>query len=522
MGAGNFASFLSLFFINVIDRLLLNVINTLKKVNRKENNLEALFLHNRFVINNGFCLPNFFLNRLILVIRINPNGNSMRNNYTIRIFLTTVIMACLGIQQAIAQNPFIKDQFTADPTARVFEGKVYVYPSHDVDCGTDWFCMKDYHVFSSENLVDWEDHGVILHQNDVAWVDTSADAMWAPDAMEKDGTYYFYFPAISDSTLDFPGRAIGVATSNTPEGPFIPEPEPIDGVAGIDPNVFIDKDGQAYIYWSGGGLFGAKLKDNMLELDSEPVRFDEDFPSGFKEGPFMFERDGAYYFTFPHVIENTEALVYSTGDNPMGPFEYQGIIMDEHPSECWTNHHSIVNYEGQWYLFYHHNDYSPDFDKNRSIRVDSLFFNGDGSIQKVEPTFRGVGLSGATSKIQIDRYSSISENGASITFLDTSDTFKGWKTILDESKAWVQYNNVDFGEEELKQVKVRAKADAGGTIEIRTSSIDGPVIAEIEIPANGSWNITETPLTTFEPNVHNIFVIQKGNNPVEIDWIQFE
>lgn len=441
---------------------------------------------------------------------------------TSRILFTASILVYFGIGTATAQNPFITDQFTADPTARVFEGKMYVYPSHDVDCGTDWFCMKDYHVFSSENLVDWEDHGVILHQNNVAWVDSSANAMWAPDATEKDGSYYFYFPAISDSTLGFPERAIGVATSDTPEGPFSPEPEPMEGVAGIDPNVFIDKDGQAYIYWSGGGLFGAKLKDNMLELDSEPVRFDEEFPTGFKEGPFMFEREGTYYFTFPHVIENTEALVYATGDHPLGPFEYHGIIMDEHPSECWTNHHSIVEYEDQRYLFYHHNDYSPDFDKNRSIRVDSLFFNADGSIKKVTPTLRGVGLTDASKKIQLDRYTHLSDNGASIAFLDTSNTFKGWKTVLTEENAWVQYNSVDFGDEELKQVQVRVKAADGGIFEIRINSLDGPVIAEIEIPADGSWNIPKTPLTAFQPNVHNIFVILKGNDPVEIDWIQFE
>jgi len=439
-----------------------------------------------------------------------------------KILLLTTILMLTNVHQAWGQNPFLKDQFTADPTARVFEGKMYVYPSHDVDCGTDWFCMKDYHVFSSENLKDWEDHGVILHQNDVAWVDTSANAMWAPDAMEKDGTYYFYFPAISDSILDFPGRAIGVATSSTPEGPFTPETEPIEGVAGIDPNVFIDKDGEAYIYWSGGGLFGAKLKNNMLELESEPMRFDEEFPSGFKEGPFMFEREGTYYFTFPHVIENTEALVYSTGDNPLGPFEYQGIIMDEHPSECWTNHHSIVEYEDQWYLFYHHNDYSPDFDKNRSIRVDSLFFNADGSIQKVEPTFRGVGLMDATQDIQIDRYSKLSKNGARIEFLDPSDTFKGWKTILGNKDAWVQYNSVDFGDEELTEVEIRARTERGAVIEIRTGSLNGAVIAEITIPENEKWGNTNVQLSSFNHGVHNLFTVLKSEATVEIDWISFE
>ena len=441
---------------------------------------------------------------------------------TSKIFITLIMLCYMGSWQALAQNPFIKNQFTADPTARVFEGKMYVYPSHDVDCGTGWFCMKDYHVFSSENLVDWEDHGVILHQKDVAWVDTTANAMWAPDAMERNGTYYFYFPAIADTNKGFRGRLIGVATSETPHGPFTPQPKPVEGVFGIDPNTFIDKDGQAYLYWSGRGIHGAKLKDNMLEIDSEPIRLDAEHPqSGLREGPFMFERNGIYYLTYPRVIENTEALVYATSDNPLGPFEYKGVFMDEHESGCWTNHHSIVNYEGQWYLFYHHNDYSPDFDKNRSIRIDSLFFNPDGSIQKVMPTLRGVGLTDAASKIQIDRYSKLSPNGANIVFLDTTNTFKGWKTVLSDGNAWVQYNSIDFGEKEWGNVQARVKSDEGGTIIIKANSFGGPVIAEIDLPAKGSWNIAESPLTSIPEGVHNIFLLTESNRPVEIDWIRF-
>jgi hypothetical protein len=196
--------------------------------------------------------------------------------------------------------------------------------------------------------------------------------------------------------------------------------------------------------------------------------------------------------------------------------------MDEHPSECWTNHHSIVEYEDQWYLFYHHNDYSPDFDKNRSIRVDSLFFNADGSIQKAEPTFRGVGLTDATQDIQIDRYSKLSKNGARIEFLDPSDTFKGWKTILGNKDAWVQYNSVDFGDEELTEVEIRARTERGAVIEIRTGSLNGAVIAEITIPENEKWGNTNVQLSSFNHGVHNLFTVLKSEATVEIDWISFE
>ncbi|HRT48613.1 MAG TPA: family 43 glycosylhydrolase, partial [Bacteroidales bacterium] len=275
-----------------------------------------------------------------------------------------------------AQNPIIRNQFTADPTARVFNGKVYLFPSHDIPAPErfprkDWFCMEDYHVFSSSNLTEWTDHGVIVSQYNVNWVDTNSFSMWAPDCVERNGKYYFYFPANVNAKYG-KGFGIGVAVADKPEGPYVPQPEPIKGVRGIDPCVLIDEDGQAYLYYSLNRIFVAKLKENMLELDSEPVVIANLPAKGLIEGPFVFERNGIYYLTYPHVENKTERLEYAIADSPMGPFKVAGVIMDESPTGCWTNHHSIVEYNGQWYLFYHHNDYSPKFDKNRSARIDSL------------------------------------------------------------------------------------------------------------------------------------------------------
>ena len=298
------------------------------------------------------------------------------------------------------RNPIISDQFTADPTARVFDNKVWLYPSHDIvpPAGQrqDWFCMEDYHVFSSENLTDWTDHGVILSQEQVPWGKPDGYAMWAPDCVEKDGTYYFYFP---DAPREGRGFAIGVATAKHPEGPFKPEKEPIKGISGIDPCVLVDDDGQAYIYWSGMGLRGAKLKANMKEVDGEMMVM-EGLPEGFKEGPFVFRRGEWYYLTFPWVrgkktAENdnpTETLAYAMSKSPLGPWQFKGLIMAEHVNGCWTNHHSLVEYRGQWFLFYHHNDLSPNDDKRRSVCIDRVSFNFDGTIQQVSPTRRGVGF----------------------------------------------------------------------------------------------------------------------------------
>ena len=151
--------------------------------------------------------------------------------------------------------------------------------------------------------------------------------MWAPECVYKNEKYYFYFP----STPKGEGRRgfnIGVATADNPEGPFTPEAEPIKGISGIDPCVLVDTDGEAYIYWSGRGMSVAKLKPNMKELASEPIQV-QGLPEGFKEGPYVFKRNGKYYFTFPWVQDKTENLAYAMGDSPMGPFTFKGIIMHE-------------------------------------------------------------------------------------------------------------------------------------------------------------------------------------------------
>ena len=419
-----------------------------------------------------------------------------------------------------AQNPIIHDQFTADPTARVFEGKVYLYPSHDIPSPVDrlkeWFCMADYHVFSSENLTDWTDHGVILDQKDVPWGKPDGYSMWAPDCVYKDGTYYFYFPDAPNGE-GRRGFAIGVATSKHPEGPFTPLDQPIEGVNGIDPCVLLDKDNKAYLFWGGGGLRMARLKDNMTELDSEPQTV-EGLPEGFKEGPFAFERDGKYYLTFPWVEDKTETLAYAMSDNPMGPYTFKGKIMEQSPTGCWTNHHSIVEYKGQWYLFYHHNDYSPEFDKRRSTRIDSLFFNADGTIQLVRPTLRGVGLTDARSQIQIDRYSDITP-GASIAFLNEDNKFEGWKTILDSKGATIRYNNVDFGKEAVKEVTVKVKSPAGGHLQIALSGLQP---FTMKLPPSKEWVLVKTNAPVSATGVHDLSVSLVSGTNVELDWMTWK
>ena len=452
-----------------------------------------------------------------------------------RKLLSLLLLATLS---ASAQNPVIRDQFTADPTARVFNNKVYLYPSHDIfppeGQRQDWFCMEDYHVFSSENLTDWTDHGVIVTQNQVPWVRPDSYSMWAPDCVERNGKYYFYFPAAPKSGRGF---SVGVAVADRPEGPFVPESEPIKGVLGIDPCVLVDGDGQSYIYWSGMGLRGAKLQPDMKQLDGEQQVM-EGLPEGFKEGPFAFRRGDWYYLTFPWVRgskENganpTETLAYAMSKSPLGPWDFKGLIMAEHANGCWTNHHSIVNYRGQWYLFYHHNPLSPRDDKRRSVQIEKLYFNADGTIREVKETMRGVGINKATEKIEIDRYS-VASNGLTTQLVDTINTFRGYQATLPQKGAWLKYADVDFSSITDGYLTICVKAAENTELFVREKSAKGKILAKVKVTVksqmgpfrrdqSGQWLTLYAPLQYTPKGVTDLCISCEGEG-VSVDWLQFK
>jgi hypothetical protein len=222
------------------------------------------------------------------------------------------------------------------------------------------------------------------------------------------------------------------------------------------------------------------------------------------------------------VANKTERLEYATSTNPMGPYQQAGVILDEAASGCWTVHQSIVQYKGQWYLFYHDKDLSPDFDKNRSIRADYLYFNDDGTIRKVIPTLRGVGMVDAKSRIQIDRYSAISSEGVSVSFLDATNKQEGWKISLNGKDTWIRFDRVDFGKSNLKSVKVRSMSATGGTIEIHVDKADGPLLAKVEIGKGSEWQVVNSKAAGAPSGTHDLIVTQNGDSTVELDWISFE
>ncbi len=321
-------------------------------------------------------------------------------------------------QSAISQ-PLVKHIFTADPSAHVFDGKIYIYPSHDIDAGIPFddlgshFAMEDYHVLSMDSI-DSEaiDHGTALHVKDVPW---ATRQMWAPDATRKNGKYYLYFPAKKADDI----FQIGVAVSDSPTGPFVAETQPIEGSYSIDPAVFEDVDGSFYMYF--GGIWGgqlqkyrnneydinneeplpnetalcpiaAKLSDDMLQFAENPRELqilDEngelllagDNDRRFFEASWMHRYNGKYYFSYS--TGDTHFICYATGDNPYGPFTYQGKILN--PVIGWTSHHSICEVDGKWYLFYHDSSLSEGITHLRSVKVTEIVYDSEGRILTIDP-----------------------------------------------------------------------------------------------------------------------------------------
>ncbi|RAR05384.1 glycoside hydrolase family 43 protein [Stemphylium lycopersici] len=319
------------------------------------------------------------------------------------------------------KDPIVTHIFTADPSAHVFNNKLYIYPSHDRETDIadndngDQYDMNDYHVFSMDTVGGpVTDHGVALKQDAIPWV---SKQLWAPDAACKNGTYYLFFPARDKDGI----FRIGVASSSTPEGPFSPQPEPIAGSFSIDPASFVDDDGAAYLYF--GGIWGgqlqcwktgefvrddyetmeaasgpalcakvARLGEDMTCFDSDVqdvVILDaqtgdriqaEDHERRFFEAAWMHKYNGKYYFSYS--TGDTHFLCYAIGDSPLGPFTYAGRILE--PVVGWTTHHSIAEFKGKWYLFYHDSSLSKGVNHLRCVKIREIVYDDQGRIGLAE------------------------------------------------------------------------------------------------------------------------------------------
>lgn len=438
-----------------------------------------------------------------------------------------------------ARNPFVSHIFTADPSAHVFDGRVYVYASHDPDHQSAYE-MVDYHVFSSTDLVNWQDHGVAL-----AASDTWAQYLYAPDCCysKSQGKYYLYFP---DS-----GSGIGVAVADGPAGPFkdalgrplIDRNTP--GVADVewvfDPTCFIDDDGQAYLYF-GGGLPGTgdnarviRLNDDMVSLKDESAT--TILAPDFFEAPYLHKHQGKYYFSYSTTYADHEPTIdYMVSDQPMTGFQFVGTMLPNPIDNGDNNHHSLIEYEGRWYIFYHSRTLSRRDGYSsfqRSILLDYLSYDPQGLIVQVPATAGRVAqLRALDARARIEAETMADQRGIEVDFAVDAGSRVGVAVTQLENGDWIGYSQLNFGDG-ISSFRARVKPGAAaGAIEILLdgckdfNGAEGKLLASCEVPgsASGAWTDVEcgTPRTL---GVHDLclrFRSAESGTLFDFDYFQFQ
>lgn len=421
-------------------------------------------------------------------------------------------------------NPVILDG-SADPSARVFNDRVYIYPSHDFSRDNDFWIMKDWKVYSSEDLVNFTDHGMILIGKEISWA-ADPDHCWAPDCIEKNGKYYFYFP-LSDEAGIWNGQ-IGVGVADKPYGPFRDalgypmiddQDKPGDYIGGyynIDPAVFTDNDGKSYLFWGNGACFMAEFNEDMISLKSEIRAVKIENNQGYQEGPFVWKRKGIYYLLYSRTgSSGYDVLDYATSMQIEGPYQFMGTIVGH--GRKGNEHGSVFQYKGQWYVAYH--DLFPT-DKFRKTCLEIIHYRENGEIVRVQPTRKGVGWYDASEKIEAENYFEKSEN---IQYKELGDS--GFQLVRVKDGEWVKFPNVKLTFNYQNHFSARVATEGvGGSIKIFADSLSGEKIGELRIDNTGgwdSWQILDTMLVSFS-GTNDIFLRFTGKEEelFSLDWFR--
>jgi hypothetical protein len=436
--------------------------------------------------------------------------------------LLLILVTLLICADARAANPFITSIYTADPSAHVWsDGRLYVYPSRDMDPPRGCDLMDHYHVFSTDNMVDWRDEGEILNASQVEWGRKEGGFMWAPDAAYRNGTYYFYFPHPSDTKWNDSWK-IGVATSTHPARDFksVGYLKGIGGFAMIDPAVFVDTDGQAYLYYGGGGhCAGVKLKPDMVEIDGAPQ--DMVGLHDFHEATWVFKRNGLYYLTYADNHPKENEMEYATSANPLGPWQWRGVYILG--TGCDTTHGSVVEYKDQWYQFYHNKSLSGAGNL-RSICVDLLHFNPDGSIQTMEQTKDGppaVGPSDPPSanSIKYAPDSAIFGNGADVEDDPNAPAGKSVHNLhlANSSAEWDNVGGGDLGGRSA--VEIVYSAQGTSKLHLDVNGQDCSFINTISTGGYDRYTGSAKLTVNLNPGETNSLKFTGGNGGVNIDHL---
>ena len=434
---------------------------------------------------------------------------------------------------AQANNPIISAWFTPDPAPYVHGDTVYLFTDHDED-DAQYFKMKDWQLYSSTDMVNWTFRGIPLSTETFSWA-KQGDNAWASQAIERDGKWYWYVAA-EDESKGLHG--IGVAVAEKPEGPYrdaIGKPL-IPGEWGyIDPSVFVDDDGQAYLFWGNNGLWYVKLGNDMVSTSGDIIKVDVDdekafgpkvmkydwkinkehLMTGYEEGPWLYKRDGIYYLEYA-AGGVPEHLAYSTAESIDGPWTYRGRIMDE-AEGSFTIHGGSIELKGRHFMFYHDGRMTNGGGFRRATCIEEYDLNADGSIPFIPFTEEGV----KTPLQNLYPYSRVEAETMSEAHGVKTDRNAGkdhWLTRI-YNGSWTRLRSVDFGAG-VSKIKARVRGKAGGVIEFLS---DGKTISKIEVDSNTEWTTVEADAKGLT-GVHDVTILFRGGDEelLEFDWWKAE
>ena len=468
------------------------------------------------------------------------------------------LMTCAFVAFAVlatkAQNPFVQTWCTSDPAPMVYGDRIYVYTGHDED-NADFFWMQEWRVYSSADMVNWTDHGSPLALESFSWAD---DRAWASQTVERNGKFYWYICAHSRLSN---GMAIGVAVADKPDGPYrdaIGKPLYENGSWDhIDPTVFIDDDGQAWLYWGNPRVYCGKLNEDMISFNGEVTLLDmteegfgspdmskrekgKQYKDCYTEGPWIMKAPtisprkgekqeagkpaGRYYLLYA-AGGVPEHIAYSEAPTPMGPWTYKGIIMPEGGTGSFTNHCGYERFKGHDYFFYHTGKLPGGGGFGRSVAVEEFKFNADGTFPTILPTDKGVEPIGTLNPYErVEAETMAFSKGVKSEWNDETGVYISETHEGD----YIKLQAVDFGKKVPRTFTASvASALRGGAIEVRIDSLGGKVIARLEVGHTGGWEKWKeevVDLRTPVAGVHDLYFVFRGRKGVKIcsfDWWKF-
>lgn len=428
-------------------------------------------------------------------------------------YLAILAVAWLcGAAYCRSENPIVQTNFTADPAPLVYNGTVYLYTSHDEDDATG-FKMVNWKLYTSKDMVNWTDHGSVASLATFPWAVQSNDA-WAPQAIERNGKFYLYVPI---SVAGWPKNVIAVAVADSPFGPFkdaLGHPLIEKSTGNIDPTVFIDDDGQAYLYWGNPNLWYVKLNQDMISYSGDIVKEDSR-PQNYQEGPWFYKHNGKYYMAYAsHCCP--EGIGYAMSNHPTGPWQYKGMIMDPNSMSS-GNHPGIVDFKGSSYVFgfnYALNlALTSTHRERRSVCVSKFTYNPDGTISTV-PWFdkAGVPQVGTLDPFQRTEAETIAWESGVKTW--QSENVGVYVTGI-ANGSYIKVAGVDFGNNLASSFTASvASGSKGGEMELHLDRVDGPVIGSLPVSNTGGWYAwkTQTVPVSSAAGVHDLYFVFKGDS----------